>query len=50
MKKYYNCPATEVIAVNAMTALCESQFGAFTNGGAATGTEPTPINPETGGL
>ena len=45
MKKVYNCPATEVITVNAMTALCESQFGAFNNGG---GTET--IDPEHGGL
>lgn len=29
MKKTYNCPETEIIAVNAMTALCESQFGEF---------------------
>ena len=52
MKKVYNCPATEVITVNAMTALCESQFGAFTNGGAAgSGEGPgASIDPEHGGL
>lgn len=29
MKKNYNCPDMEVIEVQAMTALCESQFGSF---------------------
>ena len=43
MKKYYNCPATEVITINAMTALCESQFGAFQQ---PTGTET--IDPSQG--
>ena len=45
MKKNYNCPATEVMNIHAMSALCESQFGDFINGG---GTET--IDPEHGGL
>lgn len=45
MKKVYNYPATEVITVNAMTALCESQFAPITNGG---GTDA--IDPEHNGL
>lgn len=45
MKKQYNCPATEVITINAMTALCESQFGSFNNGG---GTDL--VDPNTDGL
>ena len=45
MKKNYNCPETEVITINAMTALCESQFAEITNGG-----ETNTIDPENGGL
>ena len=45
MKKIYNCPATEVITINAMTALCESQFGPFNHGG---GTDT--IDPENYGI
>ena len=45
MKKNYNCPAVEVMNIHAMTALCESQFGDFMNGG---GTET--IDPITDGL
>lgn len=46
MKKQYNCPATEVITVNAAYTICaESMFGPFTNGG---GTDT--IDPETGGI
>ena len=49
MKKNYNCPDVEVIAISAMTALCESQFGTFTNGGGAgsgtgAGANVDPIN------
>ena len=40
MKKVYNCPATEVITVNAMTALCESQYGPFNNGGGTNTVDP----------
>ena len=40
MKKQYNCPATEVITINAMTALCESQFGPFNNGGGTDNVDP----------
>ncbi|MBR4564273.1 MAG: hypothetical protein IKO26_07470 [Paludibacteraceae bacterium] len=46
MKKNYNCPAVEVMNINAAYNICaESVFGSFTNGG---GTDT--IDPETGGL
>ena len=47
MKKVYNCPATEVITVNATYGVCQavSLFGDIYNGG---GTET--IDPEHGGL
>ena len=40
MKKQYNCPEMEVLTVNAMTALCESQFGDFINGGGTSSIDP----------
>lgn len=40
MKKNYNCPATEVITINAMTALCESQFAPIINGGGSDSVDP----------
>ena len=49
MKKNYNCPNMEVIKVNAMTALCESQFGGFNIGGGAGGSGQDPIDPSMGG-
>ena len=45
MKKNYIYPAVEVIAISAMSALCESKFGPFTMGG---GSET--IDPETSGI
>lgn len=47
MKKVYNCPATEVITVNATYGVCQavSQFGEFNNGGGT-----TSIDPENNGL
>ena len=51
MKKNYIIPSTELLHVAAMTALCESQFGTFTNGGSTGGSgDETNIPPETGGL
>lgn len=51
MKKNYNCPNMEVIKVNTMTALCESQFGGFNiGGGAGSGEGPgSSIDPSMGG-
>jgi len=40
MKKNYNCPAVEVMNIHAMTALCESQFGPFNNGGGTDSVDP----------
>lgn len=45
MKKNYNCPAIEVMNIQAMTALCESQFGDFNIGGGSGN-----IDPDTDGL
>lgn len=45
MKKNYNCPAIEVMNIQAMTALCESQFGDFYIGGGSGN-----IDPDTDGL
>ena len=46
MKKTYNCPDVEVIAINAMTALCESLFGPFN-----INNDPSDIvDPNNGGL
>ena len=44
MKKNYIQPSLEVTAMQAMSALCESKFGGFNNGGGT----PT-YNPNQGG-
>ena len=45
MRKVYNCPATEVITVNATYGLCQSVSKFDLNYGGA-----TDIDPNTGGL
>ena len=48
MKKNYNCPAVEVMSINAAYTICaESKFGPFTIGG---GTDGTTIDPRNDGI